>query len=543
MRKPVAALGVALALGLAALAVAAPSDRDPAFDADGVVAHDLGAYTRFQDVAALSSGDSVAVGSTRALSAGPPPSSVIAARYDSAGALRSPIRHISVGEPAEAIGSQRQMQVAVDSQNRVLVAVGTDAGNLVVARLTGDDLALDTSFSGDGLTVPLAVDPDDVDVIGIDVTDDDRPTVVANYVDPGPKMLIARWTAGGDKDTAFGKNGRITVGSADTGAQASDMFVEGGFTWVARSLNPGGLDVARYGSSTTGAAFNTPASVETNYMRIQPSGTGAIVAGAEPVGADITVRLAKLSGAGDVDITFGTPTATVPGLTGILRGIAVQGDGKIVGVLQTTDPGAAKRLTLVRFNADGTPDSTFAPGQNSHFATDDLGFANTSVEPEGGLAIAADDKVLVAGRTYVASADDAGAGDQAFVARYGAGVSAVPTLTAVPTASSTPTPSPTATVTPDDPAPELSKARAARRGRVKLVLSRAATIKVTIARRVGRRFRRKGTQTVTGEGGSNTIKLRLDGERLEPGVYRVRLVARAGGRRSAPVVLRVKVKN
>ena len=119
-----------------------------------------------------------------------------------------------------------------------------------------------------------------------------------------------------------------------------------------------------------------------------------------------------------------------------------------------------------------------------------------------------------------------------------------PTATATPSPSPTPTPAPpaaapTPTATPTPPArdvtaPVLSRLRASR-ARVAFTISEAASVRVTVERRSGRRYRRVKAFTVRVAGGARTVRFkgRVSAAQLRRGRLRVTLVATdAAGNRS-----------
>ena len=104
---------------------------------------------------------------------------------------------------------------------------------------------------------------------------------------------------------------------------------------------------------------------------------------------------------GCLDVTFGGGTGKVvadisPGTEpNRARGVAIQADWKIVAAGTTTTPGTLKRsFALLRFNTDGSLDSTFGNGGlvTTAFSTgNDEGWA-VEIQPDG--------KIVVAGSAY-----------------------------------------------------------------------------------------------------------------------------------------------
>lgn len=111
-----------------------------------------------------------------------------------------------------------------------------------------------------------------------------------------------------------------------------------------------------------------------------------------------------------------------------------------------------------------------------------------------------------------------------------------PTATASPSPSPTATPAPTATPTPTDTVkPVLSGVRASRKA-VSFRVSEAARVRITVARRSGRRFKRLKAFTVAVPAGARTVRFkgRIPASKLRRGRLRISLVATdAAGNRSA----------
>jgi uncharacterized repeat protein (TIGR01451 family) len=106
------------------------------------------------------------------------------------------------------------------------------------------------------------------------------------------------------------------------------------------------------------------------------------------------------------------------------------------------------------------------------------------------------------------------------------------------------------TTTPDTTAPVLGafaakgKLRSGRRGRLRAVLSEAASVRIVVARTRGKR-RRVGVIVARLAAGEGVIVVprKLKGKRLKPGLYRLTAVATdAAGNKSAPKRITVRVR-
>ena len=149
----------------------------------------------------------------------------------------------------------------------------------------------------------------------------------------------------------------------------------------------GGIVTTDFGSSTDDA----------QEVVIQPD--GKIVAGGTR-GLDFAV--ARYNTDGSLDATFGTGGLVVTDLYGgsydIAGAVALQPDGKIVLAGQTRTPASPvtdQDFALVRYNSDGSLDSTFGTGG---IVRTDFGSPND----EGAVSVAIDSvgRIVAVGSTY-----------------------------------------------------------------------------------------------------------------------------------------------
>jgi uncharacterized delta-60 repeat protein len=110
--------------------------------------------------------------------------------------------------------------------------------------------------------------------------------------------------------------------------------------------------------------------------------------------------LARYTENGQLDASFGSGgkvTAAVIGYRNALygRGLAIQPDGKIVGsgYVETADFLHAD-FAVVRFNVDGTLDTTFGPGGTGIVLTD---FYGERDHAWGGLGLQPDGRIVTVG--------------------------------------------------------------------------------------------------------------------------------------------------
>src|SRR3990172_2957508 len=222
------------------------------------------------------------------------------------------------------------------------------------------------------------------------------------------------WAADGDIDTTFGTNGKVTtaIGSGDDyayalGIQSDGKIVAAGYSSDMVSGYSGRYYFAlvRYNSNgTLDTTFGTGGKVTTPIgtgndivfaLGIQSDGK-IVVAGQTDVGADTHFALARYNTNGALDSTFGAGGIVTTDISDYnsARALAIQSDGKIV-VAGYTSIGGYNDFTVVRYNTDGSLDSTFGIA-NSGIALADFGGDDYA----DALGIQSDGRIVVAGRSF-----------------------------------------------------------------------------------------------------------------------------------------------
>ena len=180
---------------------------------------------------------------------------------------------------------------------------------------------------------------------------------------------------------------------------------------------PGDLDSSFSGDgiatlSYTGGAFATSVAVEPGGKLVAAGHTGGWAGG--------DLALARFNSDGTADAGFGSGgkvTQTIGTSTAFGAEVAILADGKILQV-GTADVALGGRFGLARFNADGSPDTTF--DGDGAVTTEWAGFSHLNVRglavDDGGTTTTTDDQYIVVG-----DADEDGTGTRRIlVARYGA---------------------------------------------------------------------------------------------------------------------------
>jgi uncharacterized delta-60 repeat protein len=304
--------------------------------------------------------------------------------------------------------------VTIQPDGRILVVgvtrVGAQDDFAVNRYLTGG--TLDESFDGDG---KVSTDfSGSVDRAYVALVQPDGRIVVAGHASTMTPLggdndfAVARYTAAGALDSSFSGDGRVTVdigGRTDLGYAAA--LQPGGRILVAgRVADSGGEspDIGLIGLDETGAldpGFGVAGVTRTDFgswdeaSDIALAPDGSILVSTQTVVAPGTFVLAaaRYSADGQLDDGFGTAglaTAPLSALNDYTRGIAVQADGRIVVVGETSNL-MQPDFGLARFDAQGELDPGF--DGDGMMAVDFFG----TFDGANCVAIQPDGKIVAAG--------------------------------------------------------------------------------------------------------------------------------------------------
>ncbi|MDQ3748670.1 MAG: FG-GAP-like repeat-containing protein [Acidobacteriota bacterium] len=238
---------------------------------------------------------------------------------------------------------------------------------------------------------------------------------------------VVRYNTDGSLDNSFGTGGIVITDFGDTNDQAiavalqpDGKIVVGGTSgsWTGNNA----FTLARYNTNgTLDVSFGTGGKVVTDFggnrgaagaIAIQPNGkivaagySGNFVSG---VGTTSDLAVARYNTDGTLDPSFGTGGKVITDLGGnsdFAEEVIIQSDGKIIaaGVGGNFPPAAdTRRFSLVRYNADGSLDTSFGTGGKVITAIGNVSSAS-------GAVIQADGKIVVAGwsnsGTFASSVD------------------------------------------------------------------------------------------------------------------------------------------
>lgn len=230
-------------------------------------------------------------------------------------------------------------------------AGGEDQTDIALARYNLDG-SLDTTFDGDGIVI-TRVDSEDARAHSIALQPDGKIVLGGYGFSAGYKAMLFRYNPDGSLDNSFGDGGK--------------------------AISPGMLHVAV-------------------SVAIQPDGKIVAAGRALAISSETAAFVvARHNADGSLDTSFdfdGITRASFGVNIDEVRAVAVQPDGKIVAV-GTIYFSSSVKIGVVRFNADGTLDSTFdGDGKviTSIGTRDDLAHA-VIIQPDG--------KIIVAGETTI----------------------------------------------------------------------------------------------------------------------------------------------
>jgi uncharacterized delta-60 repeat protein len=231
--------------------------------------------------------------------------------------------------------------------------------------------------------------------------------------------LIYGQTQSGTLDLSFGTDGKVTTDFAGSGDEATAVAVQADRKLIVAgqaTINSGSdFAVARYDSNgTLDPSFGTGGKVTTDFgspyevatsVAVQPDGK-IVVAGGSVIGDLSDFALARYDTDGTLDTGFGAggKVLTDFGVSAQAYSVAVEPDGRIVVAGEANIDGN-NDFELVRYNSDGTLDTTFGSGGkvSTEFGLLEQGF---SYALGYSLALQPDGKIVVSGEAFMGDGSD-----------------------------------------------------------------------------------------------------------------------------------------
>ena len=199
----------------------------------------------------------------------------------------------------------------------------------------------------------------------------DGKIVVAGYSvgsTTGHDFAVVRYNLDGSLDTTFGGTGKVTtdLGSADEGGWSAALQSDGKIVVVGRRFNGTTDDIVLIRYNTNGTLdssfgiggrviYDEGAYEQALGVTIKPDGE-IIVVGSSNLFGDTDVFSVRFNSSGTLINSEGFDYY---GLTDVGNSVAIQSDGKYLVAGYATYIDGFKYITLIRYNADGSPDATF----------------------------------------------------------------------------------------------------------------------------------------------------------------------------------------
>jgi len=307
--------------------------------------------------------------------------------------------------------------VAIQSDGKIVVAGTSSNGtnnDFAVVRYNTDG-TLDTTFDTDGkVTTAIGGSYDSANAIAIQ-SDGKIVAAGTSFNGADDDFALVRYNTNGTLDTTFDTDGKVTTAIGGSYDYANAIAIQSdGKIVVAGSYYNGADDdfaLVRYNTDgTLDTTFDTDGKVTTaigsgsdsaNAIAIQSEGK-IVAAGYYFNGTDFDFAVVRYNIDGTLDTTFDTDgkvTTAIGSGTDVARAIAIQSDGKIVAAGSYYN-GADNDFALVRYNTDGTLDTTF---DTDGKVTTAIGSGSDSANA---IAIQSDGKIVAAGYYYNGTDND-----------------------------------------------------------------------------------------------------------------------------------------
>lgn len=291
---------------------------------------------------------------------------------------------------------------------------GTSQNDAAIARFTAGG-AVDTAFgTAGGVIADLGSQGDFAAAVAVQA---DGGIVVTGYANNGndDDMIAARFDSSGAWDTSFGTSGLVTLdfdgendGAYDVALQADGKIVLGGHSSLGGRgrFALGRLDSDGSLDPTFGVGGRATAGVANGqghgFGLAQQADGSFVLAGLlqkSLPALEMDVGLARFDSSGVLDSSYGDAGIVEAGLLGPTTQIdrtvmATQTDGKVLVAGSILGITGGIRWGVVRYNADGSLDTTFGDGGtlNTH--------VGVTMGPIGGIVVQPDGKFLIAGNSF-----------------------------------------------------------------------------------------------------------------------------------------------
>jgi uncharacterized delta-60 repeat protein len=350
-------LAISLFFALAASISAAPGDLDPSFGNGGIVISPGGPINPHAalGMALQADGKIVAVGYG---AAGGSSWDFAVARYSTDGSPDTSFGGSGVVVTPLSNFDDFALSVAIQADGKIVVAGVGGGGGFAVVRYNPNG-SLDTTFNGTGKVFTQINASNYARSVA---TQSDGKIVVAgeSYDSSTGGFTLVRYNTNGSLDTSFDNDGIVTtkVGNAFSSAYAVAIQADGKI--VAAGNSSGGLSLVRYNADGSLDTTFNGTGIVTNpgspALSVAIQADGKILTANGLNGLNSENRLVRYNANGTPDTSFGGTGSVATGI--FVNSVVLQANGKIVAA-GFTEFGEGTAFAVIRLNGNGSHDATF----------------------------------------------------------------------------------------------------------------------------------------------------------------------------------------
>ncbi len=348
---------------------AADGALDTSFGANGKVVSALGTGADVINASVLQTDGKIVVGGSSYTGS---KTDFALVRYNSNGSLDTSFGTGGVVTTAIGTGTDVINALTLQSDGK-LVAVGNTGSDTVIARYTSAG-QLDTSFGTGGKVVQNLSGLGAGESLDAVIQQSDGKLVAAGFVVTGtvlsatPNAFVVRFLSSGALDTTFGTSGKLLIPITTnyqvfTLVQQSDskLVLAGGSAafLVARVTSAGVMD------STFGVNGKVLTDIGTGNdvaRKLLVQTDGKFVVGGSASSGNNDFAVVRYNSNGSLDTSFNATGKLVTAITAgsdVIYDLELQSDGKYVAAGASSTGGSDLDFTVVRYNNDGSLDSSF----------------------------------------------------------------------------------------------------------------------------------------------------------------------------------------
>ncbi len=281
--------------------------------------------------------------------------------------------------------------IAVQSDGKIVVAGTENDKTLAVIRYNSDG-SLDTTFNGSGFVTDSTLNYPDNQAVAIQ-PDGKLVVATSSFGFNTSDVTILRYTLTGTLDSDFKGTGIVTtsVGSGSSGnavAVANNKITVAGYGdnhfAVVRYNNDGTLDTDFNGTGIVTTPIGTIS--DGLDVAIHPDNGKIVVVGITEDNPNNDFAVVRYNDDGTLDTTFngtGVVTTSISADNDIAYGVALQPDGKIV-VAGLTGPPTGIAIVVARYTITGTLDTTLnSTGVVTTLVGQQSAAADVVIQPDG----------------------------------------------------------------------------------------------------------------------------------------------------------------